>query len=153
MNIITVDQKNINIAPSSVNSYLRGLPCAWSTINPDPPGLRLPMFSPGVCPWPPSLHYLYLGYCIPLSFPCHARSGLQALLCLWRSCDCQCNEPVSRNKVSSEIDSFLGWNEVCPGDSVLEQSLPHRNRIFPSTLQSLPMRKSPLYFRLLFYII
>jgi len=61
--------------------------------------------------------------------------------------------PVSRNKVSPDTDYLLGWNEVAAGNSVSEESLLHRNRISSSTLQSLPMRKSPLYFWLLFYII
>ena len=58
-------------------------------------------------------------------------------------------------KSPPETDLPLAEIMSPPGDSVSEQSLSHRNRISPSTIQSLPLLKNrPLsIFRLLSYII
>ena len=62
---------------------------------------------------------------------------------------CRCHEIKSPPK---QILSLAEMKSPT-GDSVSEQSLSHQYRISPSTIQSLPIRKSPLYFRVLFYMI
>jgi len=107
MKRITVDKKNVNIAPFLVISFLSEH--SMCVVHGQSRSFG-PLWSPKFLA--PPVHYLYIPYCIPLSFSCYAcpavcrrRPDLPALPHLWRFSDCWCNEPDHRGPIGFWMSS------------------------------------------------